>query len=61
VLRIPFASLGIDPPKPGDSWRANFYRIDRSTQRGDEFMAWRLTHKSPPDFHVPSAFGRIVF
>ncbi|HYM23530.1 MAG TPA: carbohydrate-binding family 9-like protein [Vicinamibacterales bacterium] len=61
VLRIPFASLTIDPPRPGDEWGANFFRIDRSAKRGDEFMAWQPTRKSPPDFHVPAAFGRLVF
>jgi len=46
------------PPKAGDVWHANFYRIDRAVQ-GDEHSAF-----SPPGkdaFHTPERFGRIVF
>lgn len=60
LLVIPFASLGRATPAPGERWRANFYRIDRHA-RGDEFSAWQPTLKAPPDFHVPGAFGTIVF
>lgn len=60
LLRIPFAPLG-RTPLAGDSWRANFYRIDRHPQRGDEFSAWQPTMKQPADFHVPAAFGTLRF
>jgi hypothetical protein len=60
VLRIPFASFGRSAPEDGETWRANFYRIDRHP-RGDEFTAWRPTMKSPPDFHVAAAFGTLRF
>jgi len=60
MIRVPFASLGRTPPKRGEEWRANFYRIDRGPLR-DEFSAWRATMKTPADFHVPSAFGTLVF
>ncbi len=46
------------PPKPGDVWHANLYRIDRA-ESGDEYTAW-----SPPgiiNYHTPKRFGRIVF
>ncbi|NLG27048.1 MAG: hypothetical protein GX557_04005 [Chloroflexi bacterium] len=46
------------PPKAGDVWHANFYRIDRAVE-GDEYTAW-----SPPgiiNYHTPKRFGRIVF
>lgn len=46
------------PPRPGDVWHVNLYRIDRGVE-GDEFSAW-----SPPgvvDYHTPSRFGRLVF
>src|SRR5437764_2446042 len=56
VVRVPFASLGA---KPDGEWRANFYRIDRGS--GDEYTAWQPTLKTPPDFHVPRAFGTIRF
>ena len=60
VLAIPFSSLNAPPPTPGDSWAANFFRVDRHP-RGDEFGAWSPTGKTPPDFHVTSAFGSLRF
>lgn len=60
LLRIPFASLG-GVPQSGASWRANFFRIDRHPQLGDEYSAWQPTMKNPADFHVPAAFGTLVF
>lgn len=61
VIRIPFQSLDRSAPQDGETWRANFFRIDRSPSRGDEFSAWQPTMKQPPDFHVPAAFGEIRF
>lgn len=61
VLRIPFASLSRFTPSPDDTWRANFFRIDRHQEAGDEFSAWQPTLRRPADFHVPSAFGRLRF
>lgn len=60
VMRIPFSCLTGMPPARGDSWRANFYRIDRSSQ-GDMFAAWSPTLTPKPDFHVPDRFGRLLF
>lgn len=60
VVAMPFACAGVRTPDPGDRWRANFFRIDRHP-KGDEFTAWRPTGKSPPDFHVPAAFGELIF
>jgi len=60
ILRIPFASLGRETPCDGETWRANFYRIDRHRD-GDEFSAWQPTMKVPPDFHVPAKFGVLKF
>ncbi len=61
IVRIPFTSIEVRSPQRGDQWRGNFFRIDRSPSRGDEFSAWQPTLKNPPDFHVPAAFGRLVF
>jgi hypothetical protein len=61
LLRIPFAALGRPTPANGDHWRANFFRIDRHPRNGDEYSAWQPTMKTPPDFHVPAAFGTLVF
>ena len=61
VIRIPFASLGTKTPEAGDSWLANFFRVDRHPGEGDEYTAWRPTMKNPADFHVVKAFGRLIF
>lgn len=55
VLRLPFASIGGRPA------RANFFRVDRSGGRGDEYSAWSPTLKEPADFHVVAAFGALRF
>lgn len=60
AIRIPFDSVAANRPGPGTSWRANFYRIDRSSQ-GDSFTAWSPTYTERPDFHVPSRFGVLRF
>ncbi len=50
------------PPKPGERWRMNAFRIDRFRKGGQlraEYTAW-----SPPlvgDFHELSRFGTIGF
>lgn len=56
---IPFAALGVAPPRPGARWRANFFRIDRADE--GQFSAWSPTLADPPDFHVPDRFGWLVF
>lgn len=61
IVRIPFACLDVPRPATGAQWRANFFRIDRSTAHGDEYSAWSPTLKNPPDFHVAAAFGRLLF
>ena len=61
VIRIPFASVGRSAPVIGEEWRANFFRVDRHPQHGDEFSAWQPTMKQPPDFHVVAAFGTLRF
>lgn len=60
LISIPFRSLSVPVPAPGDRWRANFFRIDRHPS-GDEFTAWQATARKPPDFHVPAAFGYLLF
>lgn len=61
LLVVPFAGLGVTPPVEGERWRANFYRIDRGSDPGDEYSGWRPTLATPPDFHVPAAFGSLIF
>lgn len=60
VIAVPFVCLDVAVPLPGKRWRANFFRIDRHPG-GDEFTAWRPTGRTPPDFHVPAAFGELLF
>lgn len=60
-MAIPLAclsGLGTEPPKIGDIWRFQLYRIDRSnTLKEPEFSGW-----SPTDtFHRPSQFGFLTF
>ncbi|MEW5977327.1 MAG: carbohydrate-binding family 9-like protein [Acidobacteriota bacterium] len=45
------------PPRAGDRWRVNLYRIDQKPKK--ILLAWSPTLKD--DFHVPSMFGEIVF
>jgi hypothetical protein len=61
VVRIPFASVADRAPIRGERWRANLFRVDRSTRHGDEYSAWQPTWKNPADFHVPAAFGTLLF
>lgn len=61
LLRVPFAALDRGTPEDGETWRANFFRIDRHPRFGDEYSAWQPTWKVPADFHVPAAFGTLRF
>jgi hypothetical protein len=61
VVRIPFAALGRPTPHPGKTWRIDFCRVDRHSEHGDEYSAWQATQRTPPDVHVPAAFGILRF
>jgi hypothetical protein len=59
---IPFDELfgaHHNPPRAGDEWRVNFYRIDAPAPAHQEFYAWSPTGKI--DFHRPWKFGVLVF
>ncbi len=45
------------PPRPGDHWRANFYRVDYD-ERPSTSWAWTPVG---PTFHQPEKFGTLVF
>jgi hypothetical protein len=45
------------PPKAGDEWRVNLYRVESKPEKAG--LAWSPTLRH--DFHVPSMFGKIVF
>ena len=62
--KVPFTSLRFvnGPPKSGDEWRMNAFRIEKYREGGQlagEYTAW-----SPPlvgDFHNVARFGRMRF
>ena len=58
-VRIPFADLGQSAPKPGEVWRANFYRFNRDQRHPVELLCWTPTWL--PSFHQPSRFGYLEF
>src|SRR5258707_141616 len=41
-------------------WRVNFFRVEGAAEPRF-YSAWRLTNTSVPNFHVPEAFGVLVF
>lgn len=60
-MAIPFDQLILapnHPPKPGDRWCWNIFRIDRGGKHG-EFTAWSPPLK--PSFHTPERFGSLYF
>lgn len=59
---IPFTSIPgapNTPPKDGDMWRINLFRIDLTPE--PEFSCWSPTLENPPNFHVPKVFGTLIF
>jgi hypothetical protein len=47
------------PPKAGDKWLMNLYRIDRPEDGNDEYSAWQPT--GAEQYHLPDKFGELVF
>jgi alpha-galactosidase len=43
-----------------NGWRVNFYRCE-GVAESRFYSAWRPTHTPKPNFHVPEAFGNLVF
>jgi hypothetical protein len=56
-MRIPFASIAPEPPKPGTELRIGLYRIEGG-EPDRTYIAWRPT--GAKSFHVPAAFGRLI-
>jgi alpha-galactosidase len=58
-LAIPMRTL---TPKfdPTAGWRANFYRVE-GPREPRFYSAWRATNTPQPNFHVPAAFGKLLF
>jgi alpha-galactosidase len=45
---------------PTRSWRGNFFRIEGQIEPRF-YAAWSPTHSPKANFHVPEAFGVLVF
>ncbi len=58
-LAIPLSSLTLRFDSK-QSWRANFFRIEGSAEPRF-YSTWSPTYSPKPDFHVPGAFGNLVF
>jgi alpha-galactosidase len=58
-LAIPMSGLtrAFDPKQ---AWRVNFYRVEGQTEPRF-YSAWSPTMTPQPNFHVPEAFGYLVF
>jgi alpha-galactosidase len=58
-LAIPTRSLTARfDPRAG--WRANFYRVE-GAKEPRTYLTWQPTGTREPNFHVPSAFGKLRF
>jgi alpha-galactosidase len=58
-LAIPVSSLTANFD-PGEVWRVNFYRVEGPAEPRF-YSAWQPTGTAVPNFHVPEAFGWLVF
>jgi alpha-galactosidase len=58
-MAIPMRAL-TDSVETGAVWRANFYRVEGSTEPR-QYLAWQPTFTEVPNFHVPQAFGTLRF
>jgi hypothetical protein len=59
ALRVPWSAFK-RKPQPNERWRANLFRcVGSGATRG--YLAWRPTLTTQPNFHVPGAFGWLLF
>jgi alpha-galactosidase len=58
-LALPMRSLTADFD-PAIPWRVNFFRVEGSSEPRF-YAAWRPTGTPAPNFHIPEAFGKLVF
>ena len=58
-MRIPWGDE-IPQPQKGERWRVNLFRcVGKDPDRG--YLAWQPTKTPQPGFHIPQAFGWLVF
>jgi alpha-galactosidase len=58
-LSLPMKSLAMRFD-PHATWRANFYRVEGQAEPRF-YSAWSPTGTPQPNFHVPEAFGKLIF
>ncbi len=58
-LALPMKCLA-DRFDHASTWRVNFYRVE-GTVEPRFYSAWQPTRTAVPNFHVPEAFGELVF
>jgi alpha-galactosidase len=58
-LAVPMSSL-TPAFSPDKEWRVNFFRVE-GEREPRFYSAWSPTHSPQPNFHVPEAFGRLIF
>jgi alpha-galactosidase len=58
-LALPMKSLA-EHFDPGAVWRVNFYRVEGASEPRF-YSAWQPTGTPAPNFHVPEAFGKLIF
>ena len=64
AVALPFETLAAFTgtavtPTEGTVWRGNFHRLGGTTD--PQYAAWNSVDAPEPEFHCPSAFGRLVF
>jgi alpha-galactosidase len=58
-LALPMKCL-IERFEPEAAWKVNFFRVEGAAEPRF-YSAWKPTRTAAPDFHVPEAFGELVF
>ncbi len=58
-LALPMKSL-VERFDPAATWRVNFYRVEGPSEPRF-YSAWQPTGTPAPNFHVPEAFGTLIF
>jgi len=58
-LALPMKSL-VERFDPAAKWKVNFYRVE-GAEESRFYSAWQPTRTPEPNFHVPEAFGELVF
>jgi alpha-galactosidase len=59
VLDLPMKSLAARFDG-GATWRVNFFRVEGPAEPRF-YSAWQPTRTPQPNFHVPEAFGKLIF